>query len=70
MIDLQLAVRLRHASAVAFTCDGWTSTATKGYLDITGHWLTEDFNMQSVVLRIRRMTAHTGEVLISFVIWY
>lgn len=31
---------LREESTVAITCDGWTSVATKGYLDITAQWLT------------------------------
>lgn len=59
---MQLAWHLTSAVAVAITCDGWTSVATKGYLDMTAHWLTADFVMKVAVLRVARLTDHSGEV--------
>ena len=59
---LQLASHLRDTVGVAFTCDGWTSVATKGYLDITVHWISPDFYMKNAVLRVVRLFEHTAEV--------
>jgi zinc finger BED domain-containing protein 1 (E3 SUMO-protein ligase ZBED1) len=54
--------KLQSALGVAITTDGWSSLATKAYLNITAHWLDEDFRMQRAVLGISRlMGSHTHD---------
>ncbi len=39
-----------NSSKIALTTDAWTSVATEAYLGITCHFITDDWNMQSVCL--------------------
>lgn len=37
-------------SKLALTTDVWTSVATEAYLGVTCHYITDDWNMQSICL--------------------
>lgn len=37
----EVANKLRKATSVALTTDGWTSRATESYITITGHYLED-----------------------------
>lgn len=53
---------LKGQVAVALTCDAWTSTTTQSYLTVTGHYISEDWVLQHVVLGTKRMIGrHSGE---------
>ena len=46
---------------VAFTSDLWTSVAVQGYITVTGHFITKDWNLVSKVLATRvTELRHTG----------
>ena len=52
---------LSQVSAVALTTDGWTSRGTESYVTITAHFITEDWEMRSLVLQTRPLyESHTG----------
>ena len=40
----------RNSKAIALTSDFWTSLCNKSYCGIIGHWITDDWNLISVVL--------------------
>ena len=44
---------IQQAKFISFTTDGWTaSTSNTSFLSLTGHWITEDFNQNSAILRV------------------
>lgn len=57
---------LSRASAVALTTDGWTSRGTESYVTITAHFITEGWEMRSLVLQTRPLyESHTGTHLVQ-----
>jgi hAT family C-terminal dimerisation region len=49
---------------VSITTDMWTSTATKGYMAVTGHYLDKNWQPRSFLIAlIRVFTRHTSEEL-------
>jgi hypothetical protein len=57
-----LKKELEGVSDVAITHDGWTSINTESYGTVTGHYITEDWVLKSVVLETKRIEgSHTGE---------
>ena len=53
-----------NASSVSLTCDLWTSCSKQGFLGITCHFITPDFEMREITLAIRYMPyPHTGDAI-------
>ncbi|XP_066582005.1 uncharacterized protein [Prorops nasuta] len=49
-------------SKLSFTIDGWTSIASRSFYGITGHFIDEDWNYQSIVLDfVPSHGRHTGK---------
>lgn len=47
---------------VALTSDGWTSLATASYVTLTAHWISDDREMHSYVLKTKELKeSHTAE---------
>lgn len=47
---------------IALTHDGWTSCATESYSTVTGHFITDDWELRSVVLQTSQIQgSHTSE---------
>uniref|UniRef100_A0A3B1JBH7 BED-type domain-containing protein n=1 Tax=Astyanax mexicanus TaxID=7994 RepID=A0A3B1JBH7_ASTMX len=52
----------KNATRVALMCDHWTSRATESYATFTGHYITEEWQLQSQVLQTRVMhESHTAQ---------
>ena len=52
---------MSRAQRVAITVDGWTSCATDSYITVTGHYVDEEWDLQSHVLQTRVFNqSHTG----------
>ncbi|XP_016355543.1 zinc finger BED domain-containing protein 1 [Sinocyclocheilus anshuiensis] len=52
---------LRKADSVSITTDSWTSRATQGYLTVTAHVITSEWEMDNFVLQTRPLfETHTG----------
>jgi hypothetical protein len=46
---------------ISITTDLWTAKSKRGYIGITGHWLTEDFKPIYALLRLEKISyPHTG----------
>lgn len=41
---------VKKSTAIALTSDFWTSLSNESYCGITGHWITDEWNLQSIVL--------------------
>ncbi|KAF0040464.1 hypothetical protein F2P81_006362 [Scophthalmus maximus] len=55
---------LSKATSVALTTDGWTSRATESSLSVTAHYITAEWEMQSLVLQTRPLyESRTGTSL-------
>ena len=55
---------LKAPTGIAITADGWTSMATQSYMTLTGHFITEDWNIMDVGLQTRHTPEkHTSENL-------
>ena len=53
--DVQGAIK------VGITLDSWTSRATESFITITAHYITKEFQQESVVLQTRQLKdSHTG----------
>ncbi|XP_049769491.1 E3 SUMO-protein ligase ZBED1-like [Schistocerca cancellata] len=53
--------KLSAAQTVCLTTDCWTSAANEGYMAVTGHFVSEDFTLQSVLLGCSQLSgAHTA----------
>ncbi|XP_046983714.1 E3 SUMO-protein ligase ZBED1-like isoform X2 [Schistocerca americana] len=53
--------KLSAAKTVCLTTDCWTSAANEGYMAVTGHFVSEDFTLQSVLLGCSQLSgAHTA----------
>ncbi len=49
-------------SDIAITHDGWTSISTQSYSTVTGHFITDDWQLRSVVLQTTQLVgSHTAE---------
>ena len=47
---------------VALTTDGWTSLATRAYVTVTAHWISDDWKMHDLVLKTPELPgSHTAE---------
>lgn len=47
---------------ISLTCDAWSSTVYKGYMEVTAHWIDTDRTLKSILLDFRRFpTPHTSE---------
>lgn len=54
----------KNASFVSLTCDLWTSRSKQGFLGVTCHFITPNFEMKEITLAIRYMPyPHTGEAI-------
>lgn len=54
---------------LALTTDGWTSCANEAFITITGHFITGDWRLVSVVLQITKMEErHTSENLAEYMV--
>ena len=52
---------LMEAGRVAITCDAWTSVATVSYVTVTAHFISDEWQLVSLVLQTRAMyESHTG----------
>ena len=45
-----MKLKLKSATSVSLTSDVWSSSATEGYITVTAHFLTNEWNMFSCVL--------------------
>lgn len=53
-----------NASSVSLTCDLWTSRGKQGFLGVTCHFITPNFEMKEITLAIRYMPyPYTGEAI-------
>ncbi|GES83504.1 zinc finger BED domain-containing protein 4-like [Rhizophagus clarus] len=53
-----------NSSSVSLTCDLWTSRSKQGFLGVTCHLITPDFEMKEITLAIRYMPyPHTGDAI-------
>lgn len=51
---------------VSFTLDGWTSPYQKSFLAVTAHWISDDWQLQDVLLGFEQIEgSHTSEVLMQ-----
>ncbi|KAK3891023.1 hypothetical protein Pcinc_005057 [Petrolisthes cinctipes] len=58
----QLKEELRDTPSIAITTDIWTSRQTRGFLTVTAHYISSDWNLKSAVLETARMkNDHTTE---------
>src|SRR5581483_3522248 len=54
----------KNAISVSLTCDLWTSRNKQGFLGITCHFLTPEFEMKEITLAIQYMPyPHTGDAI-------
>jgi hypothetical protein len=50
------------SGSMAITHDGWSSCATESYSTVTGHFITSDWELRSVVLHTAHVQgSHTSE---------
>jgi hypothetical protein len=56
---------LKCFESIAYTTDLWTSTSNEGYLGLTVHGLTRDFEMISRILVTRELPEHHTGIAIS-----
>ena len=60
-VESNVETEIQKLKWIAITVDGWTSTASDSYVMITGHWLTENFEMKQATLAVRPLRVrHTG----------
>ncbi|GBC12604.1 zinc finger BED domain-containing protein 1-like [Rhizophagus irregularis DAOM 181602=DAOM 197198] len=53
-----------NSNSVSLTCDLWTSRSKQGFLGITCHFITPDFEMREITLAIQYMPyPHTGDAI-------
>ena len=53
-----------NSNSVSLTCDLWTSRSKQGFLGVTCHLITPDFEMKEITLAIRYMPyPHTGDTI-------
>ena len=53
-----------NANSVSLTCDLWTSRSKQGFLGVTCHFITPDFEMREITLAIQYMPyPHTGDAI-------
>ena len=58
----------KNKSKFSLTYDMWTSRANESYLGITGHYIDEEWNLQSLVLDVLPVThPHTAERIAEYV---
>lgn len=56
-----MEILINNSSKIAYTLDGWTSIAHKSYYGITGHFIDDDWSLQSFVVDfIPSNGCHTG----------
>ena len=61
-----MMIELNDASFVAVTTDFWCDRSSRSYLCITGHWFSNDMNIQSKILAfVTYHERHTGENIAS-----
>ncbi|XP_070408816.1 E3 SUMO-protein ligase ZBED1-like [Nothobranchius furzeri] len=57
----KILTSMSKANLVAITCDSWTSVATESYITVTAHYMSEDWQIISLVLQTRAVyESHTG----------
>ena len=61
-ITNRVRASLQSAQAMSFTTDAWTDPhSIRAYLALTGHWITEEFKRETLVLNVRHLTeSHTA----------
>ena len=60
----ELKKELEGVTHCSITTDCWTSRATEGYITVTCHYISDDWELKSVVLNTTRLTvSHTSENL-------
>ena len=53
-----------NANSASLTCDLWTSCSKQGFLGVTCHFITPDFEMREITLAIQYMPyPHTGDAI-------
>lgn len=56
-----------NTSKVCLTADACSSKIYKGYMEVTGHWVDDSWNMRSAILDFCRFpTPHTGDATCTF----
>lgn len=61
-VKWQLKHELEDCVGLAYTCDGWTSSASKrGYVDVTGHWLDPSWILHRACLGVARLQGEDRE---------
>jgi len=61
-MESKLKSDIQDIDDMAITHDGWTSINTESFSTVTGHFITDDFKLHSVVLETRKVEgSHTGE---------
>lgn len=68
---LALKSRVEKSTAIAITSDFWTSMGNESYCGITGHWINDDWQMESSALEClhveeRHFAANVAEVYENF----
>ena len=59
---LQMKRQLEQCVGLAYTCDAWTSSASKrGYVDVTGHWIDPDWTLRRACLGVARLQGEDRE---------
>lgn len=58
----RISKELENVEDIALTTDIWTSRQTQGFITVTAHFISSDYNVKSAVLETARMTKnHTAE---------
>ena len=62
MVQTKLKNDLSEIRDISITHDGWTSVNTESFSTVTGHFISKDWELKSVVLETKKVTgSHTGE---------
>ena len=60
--------KLKKTDTINLTIDLWSNRQMQSYLGITGHYISDDWNLESVMLACNRVTGrHTGD---NIMMWY
>ena len=64
--EKKATIELIRGSDISITTDCWTSLGQVGYITVTGHFITDNWDYKSIVLATRPLSKHhTGENIAS-----
>lgn len=60
-IKAKIKTNISEANYISLTSDGWTSASNSSFLSVTSHWIDENMDQQTAILRVAPMLeAHTA----------